>query len=284
MRIDGQLTLGDVDPKYQMFVDKFRPKKTTDDCYTPTNIYNLVLDWAANEYGFDRNNVVRPFWPGGDYMTFDYPEGCTVVDNPPFSILGQIINDYNRAGVKYFLFAPYLSNLSSGYKASHIITGSAITYENGADVPTAFVTNLDRYLLRSCPDLTKRIKEENEANLAKIRKRVPKYKYPVHVITAANLGYLAMWGEDLRIRKEDCYFIRQLDSQKDKKKTIFGGGFLLSEKAAAEKAAEKAAAEKAAAEKAAAEKAAAEEWKLSQRELVIVRSLGRSTGDEDLPD
>ena len=47
--------------------------------------------------------------------------------------------------------------------------------------------------------------------------------------------------------------MRALDAQKDKGKAIYGGGFLLSEKAAAEKAA---------AEKAAAEKAAAERWSL----------------------
>ena len=46
---------------------------------------------------------------------------------------------------------------------------------------------------------------------------------------------------------------------------MFGGGLLLSEKAAAEKAA---------AEKAAAEKAAAEKWELSERERQIVRALG----------
>ena len=58
--------------------------------------------------------------------------------------------------------------------------------------------------------------------------------------------------------------------QCEKKKTIYGGGFLLSEKAAAEKAA----AEKAAAEKAAAEKVNAIVWELSDREREIIKSLG----------
>ena len=273
MRIDGQITLGDVDPHYQMFVDKFKPKKTTDDCYTPSNIYEVVLDWVVNEYGIDRENVVRPFWPGGDYMTYDYPEGCTVVDNPPFSIIAEIVNNYNAAGIKYFLFAPYLTNFTSREKTSHIITGTYITYENGADVPTAFLTNLDSYLLRSCPDLAKQIEEANKANIAKVRKHVPKYKYPHYVVTAADLGYLAKWGVDLRIMAKDCFFIREIESQKAHKKSIFGAGFLLSEKAAAEKAA----AEKAAAEKAAAEKAAAkewQEWQLSENEKRIIASLG----------
>ena len=271
-RLDNQMTLADVDPHYQLFVDKFKPKKTTDDCYTPSNIYEVVLDWVVNEYGIDRENVVRPFWPNGDYMTYDYPEGCTVVDNPPFSIIAEIVNNYNAAGIKYFLFAPYLTNLTAREKASHIITGTNITYENGADVPTAFLTNLDSYLLRSCPDLAKQIEETNKANIARVRKQVPKYKYPHYVITAADLGYLAKWGVDLRIKAKDCFFIRALDSQKANGKTIFGSGFLLSEKAAAEKAA----AEKAAAEKAAAEKASAIEWELSESEKHIIASLGGS--------
>ena len=63
--IDKQLTLADVDHEYAAFVDKFKPKKTTDDCYTPENVYEAVLGWVVKEYGIDPGNVVRPFWPGG---------------------------------------------------------------------------------------------------------------------------------------------------------------------------------------------------------------------------
>ena len=31
---------------YEEFVEKFKPKKTTDDCYTPPGIYAVVRDWA----------------------------------------------------------------------------------------------------------------------------------------------------------------------------------------------------------------------------------------------
>ena len=34
---------------YEEFVDKFKPKKTTDDCYTPDEIYKVVKDWAIKE-------------------------------------------------------------------------------------------------------------------------------------------------------------------------------------------------------------------------------------------
>lgn len=50
---------------YDEFVDKFKPKKTTDDCYTPPAIYEAVLTWCEKEYGIDRASVIRPFKPGG---------------------------------------------------------------------------------------------------------------------------------------------------------------------------------------------------------------------------
>ena len=74
---------------YEGFVEKFKPKKTTDDCYTPETVYTAVANWCAKEYSLDKSNFVRPFYPGGDYKLFDY-SGKIVVDNPPFSILSQI--------------------------------------------------------------------------------------------------------------------------------------------------------------------------------------------------
>ena len=35
---------------YDEFVNKFKPKKTTDDCYTPELVYNAVRDWVIEEY------------------------------------------------------------------------------------------------------------------------------------------------------------------------------------------------------------------------------------------
>lgn len=75
-------------------------------------------------------------------------------------------------------------------------------------------------------------------------------------------------GVSMRFKKEDLYRIRGLDSQKPHKKSIFGSGFLLSEKAAAEKAA----AENAEKEK--VEKDNIIIWELSEREMKIIKSLG----------
>lgn len=98
---------------YEEFVEKFKPKKTTDDCYTPPAIYEAVKDWAVKEYGIDPATIVRPFYPGGDYERFEYPEGCVVLDNPPFSILSKILRFYDERGIAYFLFAPTLTMFSS---------------------------------------------------------------------------------------------------------------------------------------------------------------------------
>lgn len=99
---------------YEEFIEKFKPKLTTDDCYTPENIYEAVAGWVAEEYGVDRGKMLRPFWPGADYQAQEYPEGCVVVDNPPFSILVKIVDWYMARGVRFFLFAPALTLFAGG--------------------------------------------------------------------------------------------------------------------------------------------------------------------------
>lgn len=86
---------------YEEFVDKFKPKRTTDDCYTPPEIYDVVAEMVSERYGITREDMVRPFWPGGDYEAFDYPDGCCVVDNPPFSILSKIERFYIERGIPF---------------------------------------------------------------------------------------------------------------------------------------------------------------------------------------
>ena len=40
---------------YEEFVGKFKPKLTTDDCYTPENVYETVKAWAIKEYEWGRD-------------------------------------------------------------------------------------------------------------------------------------------------------------------------------------------------------------------------------------
>ena len=255
---------------YEEFVEKFKPKKTTDDCYTPPAIYEAVKNWAVKEYGIDPEKIVRPFYPGGDYERFEYPEDCIVLDNPPFSILSKIIRFYDKRGIAFFLFAPALTLLSATPGAA-IAVGADIEYENGAKIATSFRTNLDHCILRSAPELYGAVTEAVERLRREKRKELPRYSYPPHVITAARAAYYSKYGVPFRVQKGHGVRISTMDAQREKGKTVFGGGYLLSEKAAAEKAA----AEKAAAEKAAAEKAAAEIWELSERERQIVAELSK---------
>ena len=197
------------------------------------------------------------------------------MDNPPFSILNEILRYYREREIPFFLFTPHLTNFSSMELANHIICEESIVYENGAVVATSFVTSFGEWFIDSAPTLAEAIKAENRKNKEKKKVTSPKYEYPNEVLTATMVGAMAKRGIDFKVRREDCQFIRALDSQRTYKKTIFGGGFLLSEKAAAEKAAaEKAAAEKAAAEKAAAEKKEAYVWALSDEERHIIKNLG----------
>jgi len=267
---------GEDEAKYQAFVDKFKPKKTTDDCYTPDNIYRTVAAWVAREYGLGPASFVRPFWPGGDYEAFEYPDGCVVVDNPPFSLLARIKAFYIRRGIRFFLFAPTLTLFSSNQDdVCYIPCGVQITYANGAVVNSSFVTNLDRWLVRTAPDLYRAIKRVNDANEKAAAKQLPKYVYPDCVLTAAASYRLSKYGVDYRLERGDATFIRRLDAMKARGKDsgIFSGAWLLSERAAAERAA----AERAAAERAAAERAAATVWELSERERRIVAGLGDGT-------
>jgi len=258
---------------YRQFVEKFKPKKTTDDCFTPDEVYDAVASWVEKEYGLRRENFVRPFYPGGDYMRENYPAGCVVVDNPPFSILTQIVDFYGAMGIRYFLFKPGLTMIKKR-NCCQICTDSDIEYENGARVRSGFVTNLEENILRTAPELGRAICEAQERRKKETKKENPKYSYPMNVVTLAMMNKLSKYGQDFRIRKEEARFIGELDAQKASGKGIFGGGYLIGGKAAAEKAAaEKAAAEKAAAEKAAAEKTAAHVWELSEREKEIIREI-----------
>lgn len=258
--------------EYNDFVDKFKEKKTTDDCYTPDNVYEAVADFVASNYGVKREDMVRPFYPGGDYRNEKYPEGCCVVDNPPFSILAEIQRFYQERGIPFFLFGPTLTIFSAGVPGvCYIPCSVTITYENGASINTSFLTNMETgIVVRTLPKLNEALNAANEENLAKIRRHHPKYSYHSEVITAAMVSRWSDLGVDFSLRADECMKISALDAQKEEGSGIYGGGYLLSE-AAAEAAAS---AETNAVAKARANGTETKEWTLSEREREIVASLG----------
>ena len=251
--------------EYKEFEDKFKPKKTADDCYTPDNIYETVADYVATRFKVDRNKFVRPFYPGGDYEKYNYMSDSIVVDNPPFSILAQIVKWYQSQGIKFFLFAPGLTIIGLTRHANIICVGYTMTYENGANVNTSFVTNMTDNLIESSSELYTRLENADKENLQKIKKQLPKYVYPDNVLTATVVNALSKYGVDFEMKQENGYFIRALDSQRKFKKTIFGAGYLISDKKSAEL--------KSAEIKAAGAIGAKIVWELSERENEIVKTL-----------
>lgn len=267
--------------EYYEFISKFEDRHTTDDCYTPPAVYDVVSDWVAKEYNLNPDNFVRPFVPNGDYQAFKYAQDAVVVDNPPFSISSKIIDFYLEKGIKFFLFAQdktVLGFLAKNRKVTAICASANVIYDNGAKVRTAFVTNLENDIaVRSCPELHLAIKEAQKNTKPKQNK----YTYPDEVIIFSRIDRLSETGVHFEIKHKDYAFIRRLDEQKESGKAIYGCGLLLSKNAVhsyrqAKECSESncRAAKKAAAEKAAAEKAAMTVWKLSDREREIIAGLG----------
>ena len=152
----------------------------------------------------------------------------------------------------------------------HIICDTKITYENGAIVKTAFVTNLEKDIIAmSEPELKREIEAAQKKIKAEKTKQMPKYKYPDHIITAAMFQYLSNHGVYFSVSKKDCIPIAGMDAQKEYNKAIFGGGLLLSNK----KAEEKAMAERQAAEIQEKERQDVIVWELSEREREIIKSM-----------
>lgn len=246
---------------YEKFISKFKAAKTTDDCYTPQPIYEAVVDYVFEKAQLPEDTViVRPFRPGGDYTAEEYPEGSVVIDNPPFSILAKIVRFYVARGIKFFLFAPALTLFSSSSAyCTKIVCGVSVTYANKATVSTSFLTNIYGDNAIICDnELYRKLKAIDEQITGKSAKELRKITYPDCVVSSALLGKIAK-RVSLTLPASEIAPIKSAGGV-----AIFGGGYLLSSKAAAERAA---------AERAAAERAAVEVVRLTPMELRLIDEL-----------
>ena len=231
----------DIINDYDAFVDKFKPRHTTDSCNTPDHIYNAILQYLIDGGHITPDTpIVRPFWPGADYTDpKQYTPGSVVVDNPPFSILAQILRHYNATGIPYFLFAPSLTSFNytkADFHTTIIITDKAITYENGAKVNTAFLTNLPAfrpYVALTAPDLAQRIKQAKEQYKAQHPNPLPVYQYPANLVTATILHRIAH-TKTFKIPRAQAHRVTRLEAQRPHKKNIFGTGLLIPDTLAAQ--------------------------------------------------
>ena len=249
---------------YEAFVAKFERKRTSDDCYTPPEVYDIVRGWLSEQVDLAGAQIVRPFWPDMDYREVEYPDGCVVVDNPPFSIFAEIVRWYLERGVRFFLFAQHKTIFGLDAPYTRLVCGAGVIYENGANVATSFASNLfGDTLAMSVPDLYERL-----TAAARSKDPLPRYSYPSHVLTFSDLARCASHGVALSIPRGEATFVRRLDSQQASKRGIYGGGFLLSDRQAARM--EAALLE---ADRLNAEKEASVTWAISDREREIIAQL-----------
>lgn len=250
---------------YDAFVKKFEPKKTTDDCYTPAPVYDVVVEWVREQVDISDCNIVRPFYPDGDYESYKYHENDVVIDNPPFSIISKIVRFYNSHGIRFFLFAPHLTLFGICAAKTKIVCHAPIIYENGAKVDTSFVSNMfgDDVEIMTASSLRARIIEVNKP----ATKSFPKYKYPDNVLTVSKLANLVSAGIDMYFPRKSIRLISGLHSQKSVHTGIYGSGYLLSDRIAEELAAKQAEARLLAAE------ADIIEFGLSEEELLTIKML-----------
>lgn len=262
----GKNTLFD---HYDAFVKKFEPKKTTDDCYTPAPVYDVVVEWVREQVDITDCNIVRPFYPDGDYENYDYHADDVVIDNPPFSIISDIARFYVARGIRFFLFAPHLTLLGIRAVATKIVCSADLIYENGANVRTDFISNMFGDIeIMTASELKRRIESVNKKQTATL----PKYRYPDNVITVSMFDGLLRAGIDMKIPRSATLRISALRSQIAVKKTIFGYGYLVSDAVARELSAK---------QEAAKQEAAKQEvvvWGLSEQERLVIQELSRNNG------
>ena len=223
------------------FEDKFKVKHTTDDCFTPPAVYEAVKSWVFNHYKIPQDReVVRPFYPGGDYQHHEYPKGCLVLDNPPFSIMSEIVRFYKSKGIDFFLFAQGVTLMQTLDITNVVVAGIGVVYENGANIHTGFVTSLGFSKVTVSASLYEVISEAQPSDATELNA----YGWPDNVISGALLGKLPKYGTEMEIRK--THFVRKVGTSGV---GIYGGGGLVSDMDAEKLKAEKLKAEKLKAEK-----------------------------------
>ena len=264
---------------YEEFVAKFKKNapKTTDDCYTPQPVYEVVKEYALKLAGLTEETCtpVRPFYPGGDYRNYDYPADAYVIDNPPFSILSEIRQFYMERGIKYFLFAPSLTCINPNIDDTIICANSDIIFSNGAIVKISFATNAANreFCLITAPTLKKQLEEifkHDRKIYGKETRKLKSYIYPKNTFTARDIALISR--TEFIIRRRESRVVSNIGMNKQ-----YGGAYLLSDRAAAELEKSRAAAEleksRAAAELEKARAATVIQLKFSTEQEEIIKQL-----------
>ena len=217
---------------YESFIKRFTENpKTTDECWTPQDVYEAVVRYVGEIYDMRGKQVLRPFYPDGDYENAEYPEDGVVIDNPPFSLFSRIVRFYMAHRVPFFLFGPGMTiGGALKYGAAAVIVSEQITFSNKAVVRCNFATNLlPGTLMTTACSLTRYIRECPSQN-AKVN--LPSYGYPAEVLSVSDFQTMAKGEEDFSVSRAEGEILKGLDLHPKGRDGLFGEHLLVSEAAA----------------------------------------------------
>ena len=216
---------------YESYVAKFTENpKTTDDTFTPRDVYEAVLKYVGEVVDLTGKQILRPFYPGGDYRNAEYPEDGIVIDNPPFSIFTEIVKFYTATGIPFFLFGQGKTIMCCVKYCTAVIVTDLLTYENGARIYTNFASNLfGDTIIMTAPRLNDLIfscpSQNVKANLAS-------YNYPPELLSFSQMQTICRGGVEFAVKRSECQIVKNLDNHP---KSLFGEHILLSSAKAEEK-------------------------------------------------
>ena len=214
---------------YESYIKKFEGKKTTDDTYTPRDVFEAVLQYVGSIFDLGGKQILRPFYPGGDYQHASYPAEGVVVDNPPFSIFKKIVKFYSTEKIPFFLFGPGMTILNIIDLCSVVVVADPIVFDNEAKIRCNFATNLfETNRITTSIELTKLLrgcKSQNNTN------KLPLYEYPAQLLSISELQTIARGDNDFNCEiGKDAIKIEYINNKK-----LYGPHLLVSKKKADEK-------------------------------------------------
>ena len=212
---------------YESFLAKFADNpKTTDDCFTPKDVYEAVVKYVGTIYDMSDKVVLRPFFPGGDYENAVYPENGIVIDNPPFSMFLPIVKFYTARDIPFFLFGPGMTIVWASKYCTVLCINNNIVFENGASVACNFASNLfGDVVAMTAPLLSELIAKCKSQNT---KQKQLQYIYPDNMLCVSDLQAICKGGIDFAVRRSETHMIDKMDLH-PKKCNIFGTRFLVSD-------------------------------------------------------
>ncbi len=177
------------------------PKVPSDECYTKKEDMEEIHNYFIKNFNIKKKQIVCPFFPGGDYKSVDY-KGKVVIDNPPFSIISNILDFYYINNVKFVLFGnvlTILNRISKYYKNYNKKLGMFflsrnLIFENGLKLCICLFSNINddiRYIELSNDTKEKKVKKQiflkhNEMTGTRLNDYIQQNKYIKNYIYCKN--------------------------------------------------------------------------------------------------